>query len=155
MPKSTLRFLVITYLFVAAVLGASLGYAGAAGALGRSMSGPFLALFIFAVCFALALLWAWLGAILYVFYDSRARGMDVTLWVLVVAFVPYLIGFVIYFVTRKPLLQSCRACGKDAPREAVHCPHCGAPLKRTCPSCKATAEPEFGFCAACGANLNP
>jgi len=81
--------------------------------------------------------------------------MDVTLGSLWVPLFPSLSGFVIYSAPRKPPLQSCRACGKDAPREAVHCPHCGAPLKRTCPSCKATAEPEFGFCAACGANLNP
>ena len=154
MPKSTLRFLVITYLFTAAVLGACFGYAGSQGALGRDFTGPLLALFIFAVCFALALFWTWLGAVIYVFYDSRARGMETTLWVLVAAFVPYLIGFVIYFFTRKPLLQPCRGCGKNTPREAVHCPYCGAPMKKICPSCKATAELGFEFCAACGGRLN-
>jgi predicted membrane channel-forming protein YqfA (hemolysin III family) len=104
--------------------------------------------------FALGMMTLWLAAVLYVFHDARRRGMPAGLWALVAAFVPYLIGFVIYFVTRKPLLQSCRGCGKDAPREAVHCPFCGAPLKKTCPACKATAEPEFEFCSSCGGRLN-
>ena len=150
MPKSTLRFFVITYVVTAAVLAVCLGYAGHQGALGMPFTGPTLALFLFAVCFALGMLWTWLGAIVYVYHDARRRGMNQALWALIAAFVPYLIGFVIYFLTRKPLPAICPACGKATPHEAVHCPHCGHALKAKCASCGAVVEKDHQYCPACG-----
>ena len=154
MPKTTLRALIIGY--CAAVIFLILGglMLQSMGVFNDTPDPELVILAIIAVpIIAMAFLTVWLGAVLYVFHDARRRGMPGGLWALVAAFVPYLIGFVIYFVTRKPLLQPCRGCGKDAPRDAVHCPYCGAMLKKVCPSCKATAEPEFEFCAACGGRL--
>ena len=150
MPKSAIRFLVITYVILAVVLAACLGYAGAQGALGMPFTGPTLALFLFAVCFALAMFWTWLGFILFVYHDARRRGMNPALWALIAAFVPYLIGFVIYFVTRKPLPSLCPNCGQGTPPDAVHCPHCGHALKAKCPACGAVVEMAHRFCPACG-----
>jgi RNA polymerase subunit RPABC4/transcription elongation factor Spt4 len=153
MPKSTLRFFVITYLFTAVVLGACLGYAGAQGALGMPFTGPTLTLFVFAVCFALALFWTWLGAVTYIYHDAKGRGMNAALWALIAAFVPYLIGFVIYFLTRKALLSVCPGCGKAAPTGAVHCPHCGYALKSKCAACGTVVEKDHRFCPSCGKSV--
>ena len=150
MPKSTVHFLIITYLFTAIVLGICLGYAGSQGALGMAFAGPTLALFLFAVCFALGMLWIWLGAILYVYHDAKTRGMNAGLWALITAFVPYLIGFVIYFLTRKPVPALCPGCGKGTPTEAVHCPLCGYALKGKCADCGAVVEKAHRFCPSCG-----
>jgi uncharacterized membrane protein YhaH (DUF805 family) len=150
MPKSAIRFLVITYTILAVVLASCLGYAGYQGALGRDFAGPMLALFLLAVCFALAMFWTWLGFILYVYHDARRRGMKPGFWALIVAIVPYLIGFAVYFLTRNLLPVPCPECGQGAPQDAVHCPHCGHALKAKCGDCGAVLEKTHRFCPACG-----
>jgi RNA polymerase subunit RPABC4/transcription elongation factor Spt4 len=149
MSKFTIRCLVISYMIVTGAVSFAL-ILGAGTALDLPFRGPILALLILAICFALAMMWMWIGALLYVYPDAQKRGMNPWLWTLVAAFVPYLIGFVIYFVTRKPLPLPCLNCGQGTPLDAVHCPHCGHALKAKCAACGTVVEKDHRFCPSCG-----
>ncbi|MEW5976880.1 MAG: zinc ribbon domain-containing protein [Acidobacteriota bacterium] len=97
-----------------------------------------------------AVLTAWLGLCLYVYRDSDRRGMNQLLWTLVSIFTPNLLGFVIYLILRKPLLQQCAQCGQKVDPSFVHCIYCGAMLKSRCASCQAVLKSGQKYCGGCG-----
>jgi hypothetical protein len=94
------------------------------------------------------------GAIGYVYGDSKRRGMNPTLWTLVVIFVPNFIGFIVYFLVREPIKGNCSACGRTVSTKAAFCPHCGHALKPHCPYCKIELEEDHQFCPGCGKNVS-
>jgi len=63
----------------------------------------------------------------YVYGDAKRRGMPPFLWALVAFMVPNLVGFLLYFLLRKPLSQACAGCGRSIPSGLAFCPHCGHP----------------------------
>ena len=74
---------------------------------------------------AALLIGMFLGAVIlmigYVNVDSKRRGMNSLLWTLLVIFVPKALGFIAYFLLRKPLLMPCypaairfQQCGRQA-----------------------------------------
>ena len=63
----------------------------------------------------------------YVYADARRRGMPPVAWTALVVLVPNALGFVFYFVLRKPLVHSCSRCHADVPPDAAFCPRCGQP----------------------------
>ncbi len=69
----------------------------------------------------------WLLGIGFVFADARRRGMHAALWAAVVILFPHLLGFLLYFVLRTPILACCAACGRAVSPALNFCPHCGAP----------------------------
>jgi len=74
---------------------------------------------VFAAAFVLAL-----G---YVYGDAARRGMPPALWALTVFLVPNLVGFLLYFLLRKPLLEPCPRCGQGIAPGPAFCPSCGQP----------------------------
>ena len=72
---------------------------------------------LFTAAFALAL-----G---YVYGDAARRGMPAGLWVLTAFLVPNLVGFLLYFLLRKPLLEPCPHCGQRIAPGQAFCPSCG------------------------------
>jgi hypothetical protein len=74
---------------------------------------------IFAAAFVLAL-----G---FVYGDAARRGMPPALWTLAAFGVPNLVGFLLYFLLRKPLLEPCRQCGQGIAPGLAFCPSCGQP----------------------------
>jgi hypothetical protein len=72
----------------------------------------------------------WVLALGYVYGDARRRSMPAIPWTLLAALVPNLLGFLLYFVLRRPL--------------AAPCPHCGQPI-----------TPDQRFCAWCGYQAPP
>ncbi|MBN2430273.1 MAG: zinc ribbon domain-containing protein [Acidobacteria bacterium] len=94
------------------------------------------------------------GAIGYVYGDAKRRGMNPTLWTLVVIFVPNFIGFIVYFLVREPVKGSCPGCGRAVAAQAAFCPHCGHALKRHCPTCKIPLEEDHEFCPGCGRKVS-
>lgn len=74
---------------------------------------------LFTAAFALAL-----G---YVYGDAARRGMPPALWTLAAFLVPNLVGFLLYFLLRKPLLEPCRQCGQGIAPGQTFCPSCGQP----------------------------
>ena len=89
----------------------------------------------------------------YVYRDAQRRGMRHVMWTLLVMFIPNMIGFILYFILRDPILQGCRQCGAGYPYGFRLLPKCGAPRAQTCPQCRRQVEPDWTHCAQCGAKL--
>ena len=67
----------------------------------------------------------------YVYVDAKRRGMPAGVWAALVLLVPNLIGFVLYFVLRKPIMHSCTQCGGGVPEGAGFCSRCGQAQAQT------------------------
>jgi hypothetical protein len=61
----------------------------------------------------------------YVYGDARRRKMPAWAWMIAAFLIPNLIGFILYFVFRGPLLVSCSSCGKPIRGGEAFCSHCG------------------------------
>ena len=61
----------------------------------------------------------------YVYGDANRRRMPAWAWVIAASLIPNLIGFILYFVFRAPLLVPCKSCGEPIRREEAFCSHCG------------------------------
>lgn len=61
----------------------------------------------------------------YVYGDARRRDMNAIAWTVVAVVIPNLIGFLLYFVLRKPVLHPCPQCGQGIPPRAAFCSACG------------------------------
>ena len=48
----------------------------------------------------------------YIYGDARRRQMPAWAWVIAAFLIPNLIGFILYFLFRGPLLGPCSSCGK-------------------------------------------
>ena len=68
---------------------------------------------------------AFLLALGYVYGDAIRRGMPAWAWAIAAALIPNLIGFILYFVFRAPLLGPCSYCGKPIRGGEAFCSHCG------------------------------
>lgn len=96
----------------------------------------------FVICFVLLLS--------YVNRDAKRRGMSPTLWTLIALCVPNLIGFILYFMLRKPLPTQCPGCGFNVNDSFRFCPRCRYALAPVCPSCGQPIRNDFACCPYCG-----
>ena len=74
-----------------------------------------------------ALAGAWVLLAGYVYADAARRGMPPIPWTALAVLVPNCVGFVLYFLLRKPILHPCPGCGRGVAPDAAFCPHCGQP----------------------------
>lgn len=89
----------------------------------------------------------------YVNQDAKRRDMGQLLWTLLVIFVPNGIGFLAYFLLRKPLIQFCCKCGGQVEMGFHFCARCGCPLSPSCSSCGRAVSRDFVVCPYCGKAL--
>jgi hypothetical protein len=68
----------------------------------------------------------WLLCLGFVFADARRRGMRAAGWTLVAMLMPNLLGFLLYFVMRRPLAAPCVSCSREIPVDQPFCPWCGS-----------------------------
>ena len=61
----------------------------------------------------------------YVYGDAKRRHKPAWAWVIAAFLVPNLIGFLLYFLFRGPLLGPCNSCGKPIREGEAFCSHCG------------------------------
>jgi Phospholipase_D-nuclease N-terminal len=61
----------------------------------------------------------------YIYGDTKRRRMPAWAWVIAASLIPNLIGFILYFVFRGPLLAPCSSCGTPVRGEEAFCSHCG------------------------------
>jgi hypothetical protein len=61
----------------------------------------------------------------YVYADSSRRGMPPIPWTALALLVPNGVGFVLYFLLRKPMLHPCSNCGGGVAQDAAFCSRCG------------------------------
>jgi hypothetical protein len=67
----------------------------------------------------------WILGLGYVNADARRRGMPPILWTLIAAFIPNLLGFLLYFALRRPIALPCSHCGQAMTSEQRFCSWCG------------------------------
>jgi double zinc ribbon protein len=89
----------------------------------------------------------------YVNVDAGRRGMSRTLWTFIVVLVPNALGFLLYFLLRKPPQVMCPKCAAQLPGDSTFCSKCGNQLRPTCPSCGAAMQAGDVYCARCGKTL--
>jgi hypothetical protein len=63
----------------------------------------------------------------YIYADAVRRGMPPVPWAALAVVIPNCIGFVLYFLLRKPILHPCPGCGRGVEPDAAFCPRCGQP----------------------------
>jgi hypothetical protein len=63
----------------------------------------------------------------YIYSDAGRRGMPPVPWAALAVLVPNCMGFVLYFLLRKPILHPCPSCGRGVAPDAAYCPRCGQP----------------------------
>ena len=90
----------------------------------------------------------------YVNRDAGRRGMSRTLWTVLVIIIPNAIGFILYFLFRKPIRAECPKCAAVVDPNVNYCPRCGYSFHPTCPQCKAAVRASDTFCANCGTQLH-
>lgn len=95
----------------------------------------------------------WVLMIFYVNADAGRRQMNRLLWTLLVIFIPNAIGFIIYFLLRKPIGQPCPKCRALIRPDFSFCPACGAPASPSCPACHHQIEAGWTNCPYCGSKL--
>jgi Double zinc ribbon/Phospholipase_D-nuclease N-terminal len=86
----------------------------------------------------------------YVYGDAKRRGMRSVMWTLLAIFVPYALGFILYFIFRDPLPVFCPHCGASVKSTFVFCPRCAAALRPTCQQCGGVLERGWAHCPHCG-----
>jgi hypothetical protein len=94
--------------------------------------------------------------IAYVNRDALRRGMNSSLWtLLVIVLIPaYLfIGFLIYFLLREPLPYDCPECGTEVSARFNYCPNCKHNLHPACPQCNREVQNTDRFCPYCSNDL--
>jgi hypothetical protein len=89
----------------------------------------------------------------YVNQDAKRRDMGQVLWTLLVIFIPNAIGFLVYFLLRKPLIQYCPKCGDRVEKDFHFCAKCGCELSPACGSCGRAVGHEYSVCPYCGKAL--
>jgi Phospholipase_D-nuclease N-terminal len=67
----------------------------------------------------------WVLCLGYVYADARRRAMRPVLWTLIAALIPNLLGFLLYFALRQPILLPCPGCGRPIATEQRFCSWCG------------------------------
>lgn len=90
----------------------------------------------------------------YVNADTKRRGMNSLLWTLLVIFIPKAIGFLAYFLLRKPIIVApgpqCPKCGSAVGPDFRFCPKCGYAFAPSCAHCGRGINPDFVCCPYCG-----
>ncbi len=93
------------------------------------------------------------GLIGYVNQDSKRRDMGQLLWTLLVIFIPNGLGFLAYFLLRKPLIQYCPECGTRVENGFHYCAKCGYGLAPSCKFCGQAVNRDYVVCPYCGKSL--
>jgi len=86
----------------------------------------------------------------YIYADSKRRGMNAVLWTLLVILIPKPIGFIAYFLLRKPLLEPCPNCRWPIGQDFAYCPKCGHALAPSCANCGRAIRRDYMCCPFCG-----
>lgn len=108
---------------------------------------------IFMMVFPGLIVAVWTLLVGYVYGDAKRRGMRHVMWTLLAIFIPDMIGVILYFILRDPLMKKCPGCGEAAKSGFTFCPRCGTALQPTCPNCGRAVELGWANCPNCGTKL--
>lgn len=90
-------------------------------------------MYVVGYIFGIAILLALVALGVFVYTDAPKYGMDRGLWVLIVIFVPNLMGLIIYLIVRSERKQRCINCDKRIDKTLETCNYCrdDRPYKRS------------------------
>jgi hypothetical protein len=108
-------------------------------------------LFITFILLKLLFIILWVLLAIWVYKDSKSRGMNEMLWGLITLFTG-LFGLIIYLIVKNKT-RFCHECGHKAGKEDNYCIECGALLKLKCQKCESCIKPDWNYCANCGEKL--
>ena len=92
----------------------------------------------------------------YVNTDARRRGMSPTFWTIIMLFLLASgIGFIVYFLLRQPLVQSCPKCMETVEPDFNYCSRWHYQLNPTCGTCRHGVRLGDIYCGHCGGVLEP
>ena len=90
-------------------------------------------------------------ATVFVYRDAKKRDMNEKIWALIAFVAPFLLGLIIYLVSRPPLVElKCPKCGNILQREDKVCPACNVDLLTKCPKCEFPIQKGWKSCPKCG-----
>jgi len=93
----------------------------------------------------------------YVYRDAKRRGMNASLWTLLVLILSpayLLIGLIIYLLVREPLPYTCPQCAAIVNARFNFCPNCKYNLHPACPACQREVDDDDKFCPFCATELH-
>ncbi len=90
----------------------------------------------------------------YVNRDAGRRGMNRTLWTIIVMLVPNALGFILYFLVRQPAMRPCPQCHAQVQATFNYCPTCNTKLHPHCAQCQRMVQLTDTFCPYCGYKLD-
>ena len=94
-----------------------------------------------------------LGA--FVYRDAPKHGMARWPWILIVCFVPNLMGLIVYLIVRSNNKKTkCINCGKEIEGDFTICPYCKHDMSLKCNHCGKKVSSEWTVCPYCTNNLN-
>ena len=99
---------------------------------------------------------AFVFLVAYVNRDAARRGMNSTLWtVLVLVLLPayFVTGFILYFLVREPLPYPCPQCKAIVSARYNYCPTCKFNLRPSCPGCRREVRLHDRYCPNCAQEL--
>ncbi|MGC2109069.1 MAG: zinc ribbon domain-containing protein [Candidatus Korobacteraceae bacterium] len=86
----------------------------------------------------------------YIYADAKRRGMNAVLWTVLVILIPKPIGFIAYFLLRKPLVTPCPNCGSGIGTDFRYCSKCGYAVSPSCTNCGRVISRDYIVCPYCG-----
>lgn len=87
---------------------------------------------------------------LYVYSDSKKRGMNSLVWTLLTVIIPGFIGLIVYLIVRNEHSgKTCPVCGRNVSDHFAVCPECGHSLKPVCPVCGKSVAYDWNICPHC------
>ncbi|MBQ3546004.1 MAG: zinc ribbon domain-containing protein [Lachnospiraceae bacterium] len=90
-------------------------------------------------------------ATVFVYRDAKKRDVNEKIWALITLVAPFLLGLIIYLVSRPPLVElKCPKCGSVLQREDKVCPECNVDLLTKCPNCEFPIQKGWKSCPKCG-----
>jgi len=86
----------------------------------------------------------------YVSRDAKRRGMSPALWIFILlCLIESGVGFLVYFLLREPLVNSCPNCRQRVEAGYNFCPNCRCALSPCCVSCKRALQEGDRYCPYC------
>ena len=96
----------------------------------------------------LLILFFWVLLAVWVYKDSKARGLQQIFWGLLTLFTGF-VGLIIYLLVRRGL-RFCNDCKIKIEEDANYCHECGSVLRTKCPACEKMMKLEWNHCTNCG-----
>ncbi len=90
---------------------------------------------------------------IFVYRDAARLGLNPWLWATIAAFIPGMVGLVIYLIIRTEAKIVCINCGKNIREDYKICPFCGQNQKLLCRKCNEPVAADWKVCPRCGQEI--